>query len=187
MKNSMNAMKSNRSTVRIGHFAAVRKRFVRAQAKVEGPFGDFGLARGPQIWVAAGIGITPFAAIAGTIKAEDGPITLFYSTKYRKNAAHLEELEAAAAKHPNFQLVVRETKVEGRLTPDIIIDRVGNLKGKHVLYCGPATLRKTLWEALRVHGLTARRFHYELFEIRTGIGLNYLFNYILSRAKSVQK
>ena len=159
---------------------------VGAKARVEGPFGDFGMARGPQVWVAAGIGITPFAAMAGTVTAESGPITLFYSVKTRKQAAHLEELEAVAAQHANFTLIVRETSIEGRLSAGTITDAVGDLQGKHVLYCGPAMLRKALWEGLRGHGLTARRFHYEMFEIRTGIGLDRLFNYLVDRAKTVQ-
>ncbi len=154
---------------------------VGAKARVEGPFGDFGLARGPQVWVAAGIGITPFAAMANAIKDEVGPITLFYSVRHRRNAAHLEELEAVADRHPNFELQVRETSIEGRLDADVITEHVDNFKGKHLMYCGPAALRKSLWEGLRGRGLSARRFHYELFEIRTGIGLNYLFNYILTR------
>lgn len=155
---------------------------VGVDARVEGPFGDFSKARGEQIWVAAGIGITPFAAMAGTLKAGEGPITLYYSVKDRRRAAHLEELEAIAAQHQNFQLVLRETTVDGRITPSEIIDQAGSLKGKHVLYCGPSAFRKTLWEELREHGLSARRFHYELFEIRTGIGLDSLFNFILNRS-----
>ena len=159
---------------------------IGAKAKVEGPFGDFGLARGPQIWVAAGIGITPFAAMAGTLTPEDGPITLFYTVREREKAAHLDELQAIAAKLSNFQLILRESSVEGRFTPDTIIESTGDLKNQHVLYCGPASLRKTLWEGLRGHGLSARRFHYELFEIRTGVGLKYLFNWIINRKRNLK-
>ena len=162
-----------------------------ADARVEGAFGDFTMPKGHQIWVAAGIGITPFAAMAGTIKAEDGPITLFYSVKDRSRAAHLHELETVAEQHENFQLILRETSTEGRLQPSDVIDHSGSLKGKHVLYCGPGTFRKALWEHLRNHQLSARRFHYELFEIRTGIGLDYLFKFILDRslktAKTIQR
>ncbi len=160
---------------------------VGATARVEGPFGDFALARGAQTWVAAGIGITPFAAMAESLKPEDGPVTLFYSVKERSKAAHLEELEAVAARNSNFELVLRETSNEGRLNAGVIIDTVGDLKGKHVLYCGPAALRDSLWEGLRKHGLSARRFHYELFEIRTGVGLDKLFNYLVNRYKTSQK
>lgn len=160
---------------------------VGATARVEGPFGDFKIARGSQIWIAAGIGITPFAAMAGSLQSDEGPVTLYYTVKSRQKAAHLEDLESIASSHPNFQLVLRESSIEGRLSAAQIIDGEGSLKNKHVLYCGPAILRKALWEGMRDHGLSARRFHYELFEIRTGIGLNYLFNYIVNRTLSLKK
>lgn len=161
---------------------------VGAEARVEGPFGDFNMPRGNQIWVAAGIGITPFAAMAGTVTADSGPITLFYSVRDRQKAAHLQELEAVAVKHPNFQFVLHETGKVGRMTAATITERVGtDLKKMHVLYCGPSELRIALWERLREHGLVLRRFRYEAFEIRTGIGLHKLFNFILERAKTVKQ
>lgn len=156
-----------------------------AEARVEGPFGDFTKPRGPQIWVAAGIGITPFAAMAGTLSPDDGPVTLLYTVKERSKAAHLDALEAVAAAHPNFDLVLRETAKEGRIDASTVADLAGDLKGRHVLYCGPAALRKALWEGLKDRGLSVRRFRYELFEIRTGIGLQRLFKYLTDRAKSL--
>ncbi|MEM7259346.1 MAG: ferredoxin reductase family protein, partial [Pseudomonadota bacterium] len=155
---------------------------VGAEARVEGPFGDFGIARGPQVWVAAGIGITPFAAMAGSIAVQDGPVTLIYSVRNRQQAAHLDELEAVAAKHDNFTLVLRETSTEGRLTPADVASAAGDFKKAHVLYCGPAALRQSIWNGLKGQGLSARRFHYERFEIRTGVGLEYLFKKLLDRA-----
>ncbi|MEP3279555.1 MAG: ferredoxin reductase family protein [Stappiaceae bacterium] len=164
---------------------------VGAQARVEGPFGDFGIARGPQVWVAAGIGITPFAAMAGALKADDGPVTLIYSVPERSKAAHLAELEATAASNSNLSLIVRETVREGRLNADIVADLAGGVRDKTVLYCGPANFRKALSGGLRQHGVPARRFRYELFEIRTGIGMRRLLDYLtdprtIDRLKAVK-
>ena len=155
---------------------------VGAEARVEGPFGDFGMARGPQVWVAAGIGITPFAAMAGSIGPKDGPVTLIYSVRSRSQAAHIEELEAIADGNDNFTLVLRETSDQGRLTPADVAEAAGNLKKAHVLYCGPSALREAIWSGLKRQGLSARRFHYERFEIRTGVGLETLFRWLLDRA-----
>ena len=159
---------------------------VGASARAEGPFGDFKVARGPQVWVAAGIGITPFAAMASTLGPDDGPVTLIYSVRERGRAAHLDELEATAKTLPNLELIVRETSKDGRLDADQVAKISGDLKGKHVLFCGPAALRDALGAGLRGHGLSPRRFHYELFEIRTGVGLNLLFNYITKQAKPLR-
>ncbi len=155
---------------------------VGADARVEGPFGDFKVARGPQVWVAAGIGITPFAAMAGSITSTDAPVTLIYSVRERSQAAHLDELQATADRIENFTLIVRETSREGRLKPEEVAGYAGNLKKTHVLYCGPAALRKAIWQVLKAQGLPARKFHYERFEIRTGIGLDYLFRRLVDRA-----
>ena len=144
-------------------------------ARVEGPFGDFRITRGKQTWVAAGIGITPFAAMAGALTAEDGPVTLIYSVRERARAAHLAEIEAAAARLPNLKLVLWETATAGRLTANTVAEIAGDFSDQHLLYCGPAALRDALWEGLKGRGLSARRFRYELFEIRTGIGLKWLF------------
>lgn len=160
---------------------------VGADARVEGPFGDFKLARGPQVWVAAGIGITPFTAMAGSVSSKDGPITLIYSVRDRQKATHLAELEAVAEHNENFQLVLRETSSEGRLTPADIAKYADNLKKTHVLYCGPSALRQAIWQGLKGQGLSARRFHYERFEIRTGIGMEYLFKKILDRATKLKE
>ncbi|MEM7242592.1 MAG: ferredoxin reductase family protein [Pseudomonadota bacterium] len=150
-----------------------------AAARVEGPFGHFVGVKGPQIWVAGGIGITPFAAMAGNLKERDGPITLIYSVRDRSKAAHLEELEAVAASEANFTFILRETKAEGRLSAeDVVTAAGGSLTGFHVLYCGPVALRDALWTGLKMQGLSARRFRYELFEIRTGIGLKKLLAYL---------
>ncbi len=156
-----------------------------AEARIEGPFGHFGAVKGPQLWVAAGIGITPFAAMAGALQAGDGPVTLLYSVRKRATAAHLSELEAKAASG-KFRLVVRETATEGRLTADDVRKLAGDLSGLHVMYCGPAALRDALWEGLKGHGLSARRFRYELFEIRTGIGLKRLLAYLTERRGAVK-
>ena len=154
---------------------------VGIDAHVEGPFGDFTLPRGPQVWVAAGIGITPFAAMAGTLTPDDGPVVLIYSVRNRSKAAHLSELEADAKANPGFTLILRETANEGRLDADVVLGHLDDLKGTTVLYCGPVDLRKTLQQGLRRAGLPVRRFRYEAFEIRTGVGLRYLFRYLTDR------
>lgn len=157
-----------------------------ADARVEGPFGHFGVARGQQLWVAAGIGITPFAAMAGSLRPKDGPVTLIYSVRDKSHASHLTELENAADSNENFTFMLRETAHEGRLTTEEIAKFAGNLRKTHVLYCGPSALRKAIWDGLKNQGLSARRFHYERFEIRTGVGLDYLFRRIVDRAGAVK-
>lgn len=157
-----------------------RRLTLGARARVEGPFGHFGAPRGPQVWIAAGIGITPFAAMAQALPEGAGPVTLFYSLRERSKAAHLDELEQAA-RDGKITLILRETATEGRLSAQDIAATMGDLSRHTILYCGPVELRNTLRRAFRSLGVPPRRFRYELFEIRTGIGLKWLMSRIIQR------
>ena len=147
-----------------------------AEARVEGPFGHFGKVppKAPQIWVAAGIGITPFLALAGAHNTDSGPVTLIWSVRDRDHAPHLAELAALADKDPGLNLIVHETATQGRVDADRIAAVQPDLSGTHVLFCGPTAMRKALGDGLRRHGIGPSRYYFETFEIRTGIGLRRL-------------
>ena len=44
------------------------------------------------------------------------------------------------------------------------------LDALQVYFCGPKTMRQTLSKELKVRGLRPASFHFEEFEIRSGIG-----------------
>lgn len=146
---------------------------VGGDVRIEGPYGYFGARlQGPQIWVAAGIGVTPFVALAGALEQGHGPVTLMYSVRDTDHAPHLAELQQIAQEKAQFTLIVWETAQTGRLTPEAIVAQAGDgLSATRVLFCGPVDMRRSLQAGLAAHGVTGRRFHYEEFEIRTGLGL----------------
>lgn len=146
---------------------------VGADVRIEGPYGHFGARlQGPQIWVAAGIGITPFAALAGALDQTHGPVKLIYSVRDAENAPHLDELRQIAKDTAGFDLILWETSQKGRLSVDAIVEQAGDdLSTSRVLFCGPVEMRRSLQAGLATHGVTGRRFQYEEFEIRTGLGL----------------
>lgn len=156
--------------------------------RVEGPFGRFGRGvRGRQIWVAAGIGVTPFVALAQRLRPEDGEVTLILSAKHAADAPHASELQALAAEKTNLELVIWESASRGRLDAAAIAQIAGELKQAKVLFCGPVPMRKALGAGLRALGVPARRYHYEQFEIRTGIGLQWVLNWLWARRDVVLK
>jgi ferredoxin-NADP reductase len=57
----------------------------------------------------------------------------------------------------------------------------GALSKMRVSFCGPVSLREALRKGLAQHGVSARNFHYEEFEFRTGIGLKALAVWVLNR------
>ena len=140
--------------------------------RVEGPYGrfDFGGAQARQIWVAGGIGITPFVARMQA-RAQDeahadgaAPVDLFYSTSAPDEGfiARLRELAAQA----RVKLHVLVSQRDGRLDADGICRKVPDWKLAGVWFCGPAGFGATLRDTLAARGLPTERFHQELFEMR---------------------
>lgn len=151
---------------------------VGMEATVSGPFGHFSMPSGrdPQVWIGAGVGITPFLAFAESLKSrETGPVKLYYCVRERDDIPYAVELERIAEQAGNLELVIVNSNEGVRLTPDrIAADLGGDLSRAHVFFCGPVAMRKALRNGLVLKGLRASRFHFEQFEMRTGIGLNAL-------------
>lgn len=136
--------------------------------QVEGPYGrfDFTSATPRQIWVAGGIGVTPFLARLQALAGQPsgGAIDLFVSTRHA-DAGLVERLrESARAAGVRLHLV--RTRHEGRLSAEQIRARVPQWREADVWYCGPVGLGQSLRRAMVAAGLRAEAFHQELFEMR---------------------
>ncbi len=88
-----------------------------SQVLIDGPFGSFTLhndASRPAVFLAGGIGITPFMSMVKHACHERLPhrLFLFYSNPYPEVAAFLGELSELAANHSNFRLVCTMTQME---------------------------------------------------------------------------
>ncbi len=154
-------------------------------ATVSGPFGHFSMPAGrdPQVWIGAGVGITPFLAFAESLKSrETGPVKLYYCVRDRDDIPYAVDLEKIAETADNLELVIFNSNEGARLTPErIAADLGGSLSQAHVFFCGPVSMRRALKSGLVLKGLRASRFHFEQFEMRTGIGLNTLANWLWDR------
>lgn len=147
---------------------------VGARVKVEGPYGALPVL--PQqpaseiLWIAGGVGITPFLGAACSRVPDDGPIPhLFYCVRYRQDAVALRELEDAD-REGRIVLHLHASSEGNRLRSDDVSAVVGpeGFAHAHVVMCGPDGLVKSMRTAVR--GLGARHIHVEGFDIRTGIG-----------------
>ena len=135
--------------------------------RIEGPYGrfDFG-GQEHQIWVAGGIGITPFVARmqARLHEGEDAPVDLFYSTR-APDEGFIKQLRELAAQ-AQVKLHVLISGRNARLDADGICQAVPNWKSAGIWFCGPAAFGDTLRATLGARGLDSRRFHQELFDMR---------------------
>jgi ferredoxin-NADP reductase len=90
---------------------------VGTAVKIEGPSGDLILhndAARTAVFVAGGIGITPFRSILFHAANEALPhrIFLFYSNRRPEDAAFLDELQALEGKNQNYILIATMTEME---------------------------------------------------------------------------
>lgn len=176
------------SVAKLGDFTTRLHRNLNpnASVQIEGPFGHFerrSKGKGHQeLWIAAGVGITPFLAWAQALTESDDPIHLVYCVKSEDAAAHIDELTALAAAKSNLTLHIHASESNGRATVDKLLQTTGQDPANlTVAFCGPKAMRKTLIEDFRKNGISARRFKYEEFEIRTGVGLQHLANLLFER------
>ena len=110
------------------------------------------------------------------------PIDIFYSVRDKATAPHLDLLQTTAEEFPNVRLHVVESDVRGRLTATGIVKAADSpISDCDVYFCGPPGMRDALRLGLIDAGLPARRFFYEQFEIRSGIGLERLLAWALAR------
>jgi len=155
------------------HTSKLPERLKKGQwVSVEGPYGCFtfddGLPR--QIWVGAGIGITPFIARLKELAAA-GPdavrpeIDLYHSTREVDEAA-LERL-AADARNANVRLHVLIDDRDGHLSGERIRADVPGWRDAGLWFCGPSGFGKALRADFAAQGMDVEnRFHQELFEMR---------------------
>ena len=71
--------------------------------------------RDKQVWIAGGIGITPFISYIRENPVLDRDVDFYYAYTGEQNAVYLEMLTAYAAKNINFKLHTINSQVDGYL------------------------------------------------------------------------
>src|SRR5215216_3796162 len=112
-----------------------------SDAIIEGAYGMFDYKTGgqKQIWIAGGIGLTPFLSF---VRDMDGnlahDIDFYYTVRHPEEALFVDEIKAADEKNSRLKAHIRFSATEGSLTIDPILKNVnGNLMDYHVYMCGP--------------------------------------------------
>ena len=135
---------------------------------VEGPYGrfDFTPAGETQLWIAGGVGITPFIARmeALAISGDHGDVDLIYSTAVPDDGFVEAVRRAAAASGVRVRLV--DTARDGLVDLAKLAAWIPAWRTSDVWFCGPAAFGDGLHTAMRADGMPAHRFHRELFQMR---------------------
>lgn len=135
---------------------------------VEGPYGcfDFNDTQPRQIWVGAGIGITPFVARLKELASTPGEklVDLFHSTADYDQVI-IDRLTSAAAE-AGVRLHLLVSSKDGRLDYGTICSAIPDWSLASVWFCGPPEFGRSLKKDFIANGLLAKHFYQELFQMR---------------------
>lgn len=150
------------------------RRISKGQAvTVEGPYGCFDLDRGDgnarQIWIAGGIGVTPFMAWLDRLRSDPvrAPAArLHYCTRNAAADPLIERLASMCVDLPSISLQVHDASQGEYLSAEQIISADEGNDRAEIWFCGPRGLGESLRSRLGALLGSRLRFHQEAFELR---------------------
>ena len=137
-----------------------------SEAVVEGPYGAFSsddLPNDRQIWIAGGIGVTPFLSMARSLDGTSRDVDFYYCVEHAPEAHFLDELRAIEREREDFRVTLVPRESEGFLTAERLEREHEELRSADVLVCGPPAMIDSLKPQLAARGVEAERFHAEEF------------------------
>lgn len=134
---------------------------------VEGAFGRFSYEFSTNtrfVWIAGGIGITPFTSMLASLPNNHAfDITLIYSIKSESDAVFDAKLQKLASAKKVKYILYTSTSL-GRLSVKSISKILGWEKASYFI-CGPNSMMKSLKSQLQQRGITAAHIHTEEFSL----------------------
>jgi len=130
----------------------------------QGPFGLFTLppsSRRPLVFLAGGVGITPFLSMIlhATEKKLKYQITLIYANWSRKTGAFIKELSDLKKRNPRFVLKNRY----GFITRNVIRKQVKDISAPLWYVCGPPPMVEAVYPLLQEMGIPQSDIVLEVF------------------------
>ncbi len=149
-----------------------------AAVRADGPYGNFTFHdSGPMLWIAGGVGITPFLAKIRLMQDKDCvfsfPVKLIWTAAGQLEMPFAEVFEKHALKDKMFSFIpvrTREQNSRGRLSAERICGEIESLRDPlnqkpSIWFCGSFSLRETVLNGVKMAGLSGRDFHYEAFSV----------------------
>jgi predicted ferric reductase len=140
--------------------------------RVEGPYGRFAMDRqdssARQIWIAGGIGVTPFLAWLDSLQQSPSQASadLHYCTRDRSNDPFVGRLEASCAALPGIHLHIHGAQQGETLSAADVVSAQAGSRRSEIWFCGPQGLAENLRKGLNATLGEKFRFHQEAFEMR---------------------
>lgn len=139
-------------------------------AIVEGAYGLFNYKTGgpKQIWLAGGIGVTPFLSFIRDLETDLAhEVDFYYTVRHPEEAIFADEIEDIVRKHPRLKAHIRFSAVHGSLSIEDMIKNAGGDISKHEVYmCGPLPMVQAFEKKFLENGIPQDQIHYEEFNFR---------------------
>jgi predicted ferric reductase len=135
-------------------------------ALIEGPFGVFSYKKAEnkrRVWIAGGIGITPFISMAKTIQDGEYDVDLYYCVNNHEEAVFMNELRSISERNRSIQVIPWISKEKGFLNTESINQLSGNLVDKDYFLCGPPAMMKNIRKQLNSLNIPDTQIHSEEF------------------------
>lgn len=140
------------------------------RARLEGPYGNFSFRstkNHDQVWIAGGVGITPFLSMARSLTPDSKhSIKLFYAAEELEDAVFLRELLEIRKTIPKvLDVVVVNRKTSGFVSLDMIRKEVNDLPAYDYFICGPPVMANILKTSLQEVRVDPEKIHIEEFSM----------------------
>jgi predicted ferric reductase len=157
--------------------ASLRETKVFSSASIDMPFGTFSFLNHSAkelIFVAGGIGITPFMSMLRYMRdrGEGIPIVLLWSNKFEKDIvfrAELLEMEQAMPTLKVVHIISRQPDwpgEKGHVDVERLRTHVKDFSVPRFFICGPVPMMNAVEVTLRELGVSRKRIHRERFALR---------------------
>lgn len=137
-----------------------------AGVRVEGPYGSFSYltVNNPrQVWIAGGIGLTPFLSMARSLTVGEHEVDFYYCMEDGHQGYFLDELYDIADRVPRLRVAPIRRDRLGFVSASDIAGLTPGLSDKDILICGPPAMIDVLENQFVALGVPRRRIHFEKF------------------------
>lgn len=131
---------------------------------IEGPYGNFyKISDKDEIFIAGGIGITPFLSILRSRKDTTKKTTLFYCSKNKNEVVFLDELKSM--ENENLKIIEVFSENRGRLSIDDI-KSINYYNNSNIFMCGSLSLVNNIKNQLLKDGFKKENIYNEEFNFK---------------------
>jgi predicted ferric reductase len=135
-------------------------------ALLEGPYGGCSylrVANRRQIWIAGGVGVTPFLSMARSLGGAPYDIDFYYCTERAEDTFFLDELFMLSDQTPRLRIIPIRKISLGHITVNDLQAASGDLPRYDILLCGPPVMVRNLRTQLLARGVPPAQIHFEDF------------------------